>query len=352
MSGLSNNTIYRLRIALASPGTNDYFGSTFNGSNWYNGLPSPINYSNFLSITTDNNGSWSGTIQGKVESADPNFSGTSATYDLKVARYTETGSSATWSNILQITVIAPSPSPSPTVTPFPSPTPSPASSNSASVFTISNIPSQINSDQSFTVSINLSMPNNQNIDYYLKGAFKKDDGTRYLGLTKKDSEWIEYGDEYLDQYKITTDSSGNWSGSIEVKPDTLDNDYKGSGDYIFKVGRYTSAGSGPTWSNETTIKINDLNGSPPSSSPTPQSTSKVTSSNSPSPIIFKSPSPKSSYQIASIAGVATSVTPQPEVEIKSQKQINPFLWGGLIFIFAGAGSIGYIYLKKNGRISF
>jgi len=250
------------------------------------------------------------------------------------------------------TAIAPASTPTPTPASTTDPTPSPASSNSASVFTISNIPSQINSDQSFTVSINLSMPNNQNADYYLKGAFKKDDGTRYLGLTKKDSEWVEYGDEYLDQYKITTDSSGNWNGNIEVKPDTLDNDYKGSGDYIFKVGRYTGAGSGPTWSNDTTIKINDLNRSSLSDSSTPQPTSKATSSSFPSPTIFKSPTPKPSYQIASIAGVTTSVTPQPEVEIKSQKQINPFLWMGMIFIFAGTASIGYIYLKKNGKIPF
>ncbi|MDO8619242.1 MAG: hypothetical protein Q7R49_04850 [Candidatus Daviesbacteria bacterium] len=95
MSGLSSNTIYRLRIALATTGTSNYFGSTFSGSSWYNGTPSPINYANFLSITTDSSGGWSGTLQGKIESSDPNFPGTSGTYDLKVGRYTENGSSPT-----------------------------------------------------------------------------------------------------------------------------------------------------------------------------------------------------------------------------------------------------------------
>ncbi|MDP3948226.1 MAG: lamin tail domain-containing protein [bacterium] len=234
----------------------------------------------------------------------------------------------------------------------PTPAPSPSSSQPTSLFTISGIPSQINSDQSFSVKITLSMPSSANTDYYLKGAFKKSDGTRYLGLTKKDSEWVEYGDDYSDQYKITTDSSGNWNGSIEVKPDTLDNDYKGSGDYIFKIGRFTSSGSGPTWSNDTTIKINDLNRSSLSDSSTPQPTSKATSSSSPSPTIFKSPTPKPSYQIASIAGIATAAesSPEPVLSVKGKKQTNPFLWVGLIFIFAGVGAVGYIYLRKNGKL--
>lgn len=353
MSGLSNNAVYRLRIALAPQGTSNYFGSTFNGTSWYNGTPSPINYSNFLSITTDSTGSWSGDVQGKVESSDPNFSGSSTTYNLKIGRYTETGSSPTWSSPLSIALIAPSPTSTPPPSSTPTATPSDIPQTTSS-FTISNTPAQINSDHSFSVNINLSMPNSQNTDYYLKGGFKKADGTRYFGLTKIGSSWIEYGDDYSNQYKITTDSSGNWSGNIEVKPNILDNDYKGSGEYIFKVGRLTATGSGPTWSNnEVIIKINDT-GNTPSNSPSPQSTTKTSPSASSTKLKAltpkSTPSIASSYQIASVAGATTSATPEGKVEVKNQKQINPIIWIGLVFIFAGIGLIGYIYLKKNAKI--
>ncbi len=122
MSGLSANAIYHLRLAFALPGSSNYFGSTFNGTNFYNGTPSPINYANFYSITTDSAGGWFGNIQGQVESSDPNFTKGNGSYDLKIGRYTQNGTTATWSKPpVAITVVGassiPSPSPSPTKTP-------------------------------------------------------------------------------------------------------------------------------------------------------------------------------------------------------------------------------------------
>lgn len=161
--------------------------------------------------------------------------------------------------------LSPTPSPTPTSTPVPTSTPSPTPAptptptptpTSQASFTISEIPSQINSDQAFSAKVTLVVPNNPNTEYYMKGAFKKVGGNRYFGLTKTTVDWIEYGDENTDQYKITTDGSGKWSGNLEIKPDINDKDYKGQGDYVFKVGRLTSSGSSPIWSNEREIKIN------------------------------------------------------------------------------------------------
>ncbi len=144
---------------------------------------------------------------------------------------------------------------------------------------------------------------------------------------------------------------------MEVKPDNEDSGFTGTGDYIFKVARYTSSGSGPTWSNETTIKIIST------SSDTQTSTlAKIspTSSNTPTPsttkVVTTTSSPKTTsqltYRIASVAGITTgtaSATSSANIEIKNQKQINPVLWIGLISVFAGAGSLGYIYWKKKRR---
>ncbi|MCL4365972.1 lamin tail domain-containing protein [Patescibacteria group bacterium] len=249
----------------------------------------------------------------------------------------------------------PSPPPSSTPSPALSPTPSPISTSPpSSSFTINNIPSQINSDQSFSVNISLSVPNNQNTEYYLKGAFKKADGTRYLGLTKIGDNWVEYGDDTLDQFKITTNSSGNWTGNLEVKPDIYDKDYKGKGDYIFKVARLTS-GDSIAWSNEAIIIINDTSNLT-SSNPSPLPTLKNELLKSPTPSILKSPTPKptqlpkDSYRIASVAGTSSSTKPTTTIEIKDQKQINPLFWLGLILILIGVSLVGYIYLKKNAKI--
>jgi len=268
--------------------------------------------------------------------------------------------SATWSFILATSM--PSSSPTPSVPPnqSPSSTPPPSSvSQPTSSFVISNTPSQIDSDQSFNVSISLSLPDSHNTDLYLKGAFKKPDSSNYFGQTKVSGSWVKNGSSYSSQYPITTDSSGNWSGNLEIQPDSDDSGFTGTGDYIFKVGRYTSSGSGPTWSNESTIKIISLGNNDQDSVSTNSPSSTTNPSTSPSSVKTKTTSSSQSksydtlvYRSASVAGASASAIPESKIEVKNQKQTNPMVWIGLIFIFAGIGSIGYIYLKKNGKIPF
>lgn len=246
-----------------------------------------------------------------------------------------------------------------TPSPSPSPTPSPSSSTSTpSSFIISNTPSEINSNQSFNLTITLSLPDNPNTSFYLKGAFKKFDSSNYFGLTKVSNAWVKNGSSYSSQYQITTDSSGNWSGNLEVMPDAEDSGFTGSGDYIFKVGKYTSSGSGPSWSNEITVKINStaisnqgsIAGQSPSSSPTRSSSSIVLPISSTVSKASQPSNKKISFQIATIAGAATqSSTPSAfeKSEVKSQKQINFPLFVGIALILSGFSSILYIYLRSK-----
>jgi hypothetical protein len=124
MSGLQKNTKYRLRVALSEVEKTDYFGSTYDGTTWHAGS---IASGNFVIITTDDTGTWGGNVIGKVQSTDTNLPPQSVSYVLKLGRYTETGSSATWSDPVSVTLILPSPTPlSPTATPTPkSATPTP-----------------------------------------------------------------------------------------------------------------------------------------------------------------------------------------------------------------------------------
>lgn len=354
ITGASAATNY-LRADFFQPNETSYFGYTYNGTTFYNGS----DYSQYFPVTVTSSG-YSGTIQAKIDIASSKFIG-SGTYNLRIRRYTQSGNYNTnESNIVTVNVNYASPSPSATSAPSPSITPSSAPSTTTSSFAITNIPSQINSDQSFNVSVNITLPNNKNTDYYLSGAFKISDGTRYLGLTKKDSTWLKYeSSTHSNQYKITTDNSGNWIGTLEVKPDTTDSDYKGSGDYIFKVSKYTVNGS-QTWSNEATIKINDVSLPSPSRSPTPIPASKASPSGSSSLTTskFSTPKPTSllklSAQTASVAGATASATssakPEIAVQVKSQRQTSLFIWVGLIFILIGISLVGYIYLRKNAKI--
>lgn len=151
MSGLSKSATYRLRIAIAQPETFNYFGSTYDGTTWHMGS---IADGNFVNITTDAIGVWGGDIQGKIDSDDPNFTTGSGTYDLKIGRYTQTGITPTWSNLVSITIAVP-PTPTPTNTPTPTspptatptptkiPTPTPVPNTPTSKPSLAPLPTSI-----------------------------------------------------------------------------------------------------------------------------------------------------------------------------------------------------------------
>lgn len=238
------------------------------------------------------------------------------------------------------------------LTTAPSPSPSPSSSPSPSVssdFTISNVPSEINSDQSFSANVNVSLPNNSATVFYLKGAFKKSDSSNYFGQTKVAGKWIGNSESYSNQYQITTDSSGLWSGSLEVSPDILDSGYDGSGQYIFKVGRYNSNGSGPTWSNEKYININakEIEGdnSPiglPVVSPTTKSKSKIQETKK--DLTDAVYSLENYRKNSSVAGIQQEAT--PNAKFAGSKFPNLFLIIGGILVTLGIGSTSYIIFRK------
>lgn len=248
------------------------------------------------------------------------------------------------------------PTPSPASSSTSTPTPSPSSTLSTSSFNISNVPSQINSDQSFSVSVNLLSPNSPNTKFYLKGAFKKANSTNYFGITKVSGSWVKNGSTYSEQYAITTDASGNWSGSLEVMPDASDLGYTGTDDYIFKVGKYDSSASNPSvsWSNETSVNIvgsqsSQETTSTSSTNPTPITTPKTTISPKSNSSKISASSP--SIKIGSVAGIFKSATPASsptsQALVKDQKQVNIFVLAGIVLIIVGISSVGYLYFKKK-----
>ncbi len=251
--------------------------------------------------------------------------------------------------------------------------------------TIPNTPLSV-TDQPFNIDVAVSGA--QAGTNYLRANLFSPGTTKYFGFTYNGTAFNNSSD-YSQYLPITIDSSGSWSGIIQAKLDTDSNYYQGPGAYSLKVRRYTQSGSSYTWSNEASVDVSLPTPSPtpaptptpsptptpaptPTRTPTPAPTPRKTSSPASSTIFNSSPTPKSSavsnsdqtakpkntveisYRIASVAAATTSAysSPKPVVEVKDQKQANPVIWTGLIFIFAGIGSIGYIYLKTNGKIPF
>lgn len=111
----------------------------------------------------------------------------------------------------------------------------------------------------------------------------------------------------------------------------------------------------------------------PSPTPSPQTAAKAKTTKTPTPSPNQpTPAPsvqtialsnipikslaKVSYRSASVAAVSTTAatekisTNPATVEVANSKQ-NYFIWIGIVLIFAGISSIGYIYFTKNGKVS-
>ncbi|HMS22514.1 MAG TPA: hypothetical protein PKA38_02000 [Candidatus Levybacteria bacterium] len=122
----SDGTSYYLRGVFFKEGTSNYCGYTWNGNSWYNGPYSGGGFGQLLPITVYQ-GSWSGQLKAKIDSADAGCQ-SSGTYNFKIQRYTGGGSSSfdDQNNLtVAISLPTPTPTPTPTLTPTPTPTRTP-----------------------------------------------------------------------------------------------------------------------------------------------------------------------------------------------------------------------------------
>ncbi|MBI2596825.1 hypothetical protein HYW41_01600 [Candidatus Daviesbacteria bacterium] len=189
-----------------------------------------------------------------------------------------------------------------------------------------------------------------------------------------------------DPYRIQVDDNSDFS-SVYRDYKTERNYYKPvltEGTWYWRIKAKDSSGTWSDWSNSWSFIFASATPSPepsptqtptPSSTPTPTPTPKPKPTPtpktpaptpiqsgptaSPSPPVTSTPkaslsksiiTPKPNYRIASVAAATASATPSAKVAVKNQKQINYFVWIGIIFIFAGISSLGYIYLRKNANL--
>lgn len=164
---------------------------------------------------------------------------------------------------------------------------------------IGDTPSTIDQSQEFQVDIDFSCPNCTS-DSYLRGVFYPS-GSSYFGFTQDNNgNWTNAtGGNCTAYFKITQldlNQEGTWSGKLKVKPDIENSYYIGPGEYLFKVGRYTSSCGSPLWSVEKTIAVSGPTPTPvptltPTDTPTPKPTPTNTPTPTPKPTLSPTPKP-------------------------------------------------------------
>lgn len=153
---------------------------------------------------------------------------------------------------------------------------------------VANVPASVDQSQNFDVDVTLACPSCSS-DSFLRAVFYPS-GTSYFGYTQNNNgDWTNApGGNCTQYFKVGSadlSKEGTWSGKLRVKVDTGSPYYNNPGDYLFKVGRYTTSCSS-TWSQESTITVTGPSPTPtltPSPTPTntPTSTLTMTPTNTP-----------------------------------------------------------------------
>jgi hypothetical protein len=165
----------------------------------------------------------------------------------------------------------------------------------AAGFTLSSTQTSINADDEFNVDVYFSISATNGTTYYLRGVFYPV-AKNYCGYTWNGNAW--YNGPYTvnngwQQLLAVTVNQSSWSGQLKAKIDPSDENCQNSGNYYFKIQRYTSGGS----SNFDDQNSLSLNVSIPTSTPTPNPTDTPTSTptaaptNTPTPNPTKTPTP-------------------------------------------------------------
>ena len=246
-------------------------------------------------------------------------------------------------------------------------------------------PSTINdSSLEYHINVNLSINASDGIIYYLRGVFYKAGTNDYCGYTWNNNSWFNGPYTTNEGWKNllpVTISSNSASILLKAKLDPQDNHCNTSGDYRFKVKRYTTSGSGD-FDPQTEQIITVLLPTPtPTQTPTPTFTPTPTATpfpptNTPVPAATLTPTPtitntpipsptpkkiitpteipqEQEPSISKVLGKTTNASPTinslSESESKqSNKPLNPgfFIVAGGLFLILAAG-VNYYQKKKQ-----
>lgn len=153
----------------------------------------------------------------------------------------------------------------------------------AAGLTLSSTQTSINSGDEFNVDVKFSISSANGTIYYLRGVFYQTAGN-YCGYTWNGNSW--YNGPYSvnsgwQQLLAVTVNQSSWSGQLKAKIDPSDGNCQSSGNYYFKIQRYTNGGSG-SFDDQNSLSLNVFVPTP-TPTPLPTSTPLPTPSNTPTP---------------------------------------------------------------------
>jgi len=223
---------------------------------------------------------------------------------------------------------------------------------------------------------------------FLQAMFTSKDTTRYFGFTQNSGgSWYEYNSEPSKDYIKSTFFSftpieGSWSGKLVAKNNPNDSNYKGPGDYLLRVKRYTGNATSSTSESSNDITVNftyilptatptetpqpTTTATPtpsptatPTKTPTPTAAPTKTPTPKPSPTVLASPSPSSdSYETLgadtpSVLEIGNITSPSPEV-LGTKDTKEKFPWMASVFLLGGVVSLVFAFLSffKGRKLSY
>jgi hypothetical protein len=158
--------------------------------------------------------------------------------------------------------------------------------------------------------------------YYLRGVFYKSGTSNYCGYTWNGSAFynspISDGKNFL---KVTVNNN-KWEGDLKAKIDSQNSDCNASGEYKFKIQRFTDSGSG-SFDDQSELTANFTIPSPtPTSTPHPTNTPTPTNSptNTPTPTVTMTPAP--TVGTTPVPTVKTLVSPSISPQLMSAQNTN------------------------------
>lgn len=252
-----------------------------------------------------------------------------------------------------------------------------SSSVFASGMVISSSQNSLNTNDEFNVGVSFTINTGDGTSYYLRGVFYKEGTSQYCGYTWNGNNWYNgpYSNNGWEQLLPVTIYQSSWSGQLKAKVDSSDSGCQSSGEYKFRVQRYTTGGSS-SFDDQNILTVNLTIPTPtptsqptptPTKAPTPTPTVKAVATSTPTPLLIKTTEEhtNTSQKIngnGEVLGVSSGKKsqspsptdePTPEVLVKDEStgsaMFSPavFLIGGLGVITVGCGILLFREWRKQ-----
>lgn len=225
-------------------------------------------------------------------------------------------------------------------------------------------PNTVYSAISLGISNIVKEENNYSLDASLSGisatsncfvqvAITAPESPHYFGKTwSQKGEWFKYisspSEEYIAEYFIKMENDTPLK--ILFNTESEDEDYKGPGEYLVKLSRYTgNSSSAAGYSNILTFNITDPTPTPePTATPTPTQSPTVTSTTTPTPTPTptKTPTPPPTPANVIARSVTTKQTPTSTIYLSSSSAVLGDSTESAILIF-GSESATISDSEKN-----